>query len=140
MQGNFETLHSKPKHLTEQVGNCKNGIMFRILLCHIERGESYIYIFQKNKMVNSCGQTKNYHSIVSLFMIFFLMIHTYDYNVQRYFRGDKQGILGFRGFGGTLSVDCRPRFGNVCVSKSILPTPSYILSCTFPFLRNPKMS
>ena len=62
MQLNFEKLHFKPKHLTEHVDNCKNGIIFRILLCHIERGESCIYIFQKNKMVNSCGQTKNYHS------------------------------------------------------------------------------
>ena len=35
MQLNFEKLHFKPKHLTEHVDNCKNGIIFRILLCHI---------------------------------------------------------------------------------------------------------
>ena len=84
MQLNFEKLHSKPKHLTEQVGNCKNRIIFRILLFHIERGESRIYKFRKNEMLTSVARPRITIPVVSLFVIFF-----FDYNVHRYFRRGK---------------------------------------------------
>ena len=73
MQLNFEKLHSKPKHLTEQVGNCKNRIIFRILLFHIERGESRIYKFRKNEMLTSVARPRITIPVFSLFVIFFLI-------------------------------------------------------------------